>query len=244
MVNKKITEMFKMQEILNNFTNGKEWKNGYTNKNNKINWTRAARFELIEAIDQSFQWKHWKNTNNKQFSILNKHNLKIEIVDCYHFIMSELIKENYFDFNNKDNFNLIHKDNLDFVTKEILNKKSNDYNEKIILMIENFEYKIFQYEKEQNKNFESLNYLFIEFWKLSRNILDFNEFYNIYILKNTLNLFRQKNGYQNGTYIKNWGKNEIEDNVFLDLYVKDKKNIDFEKIYYYLEENYKKENNL
>jgi len=35
--------------------------------------------------------------------------------------------------------------------------------------------------------------------------------YKRYVVKNQLNTFRQKNGYKDGSYIKNWGG--VEDNV-------------------------------
>jgi hypothetical protein len=115
-------------------------------------------------------------------------------------------------------------------------------NKELILKIEELEYMLFEYSKIKNKNFELLNYLFIYFWNLSNLVLDFNEFYERYILKNVLNLFRQKNGYQEGTYIKNWGKDKIEDNVFLTKYIDSGKPIEFNLIYDYLKNNYKKLN--
>ena len=52
------------------------------------------------------------------------------------------------------------------------------------------------------------------FFKLMIDInLTFEDLYVGYISKNVLNTFRQDNGYQTGTYIKNW--DGVEDNEYL-----------------------------
>jgi len=239
MLNKKLFEMFSMQSELNTYICGDRWHEDITADGNVVDWTRCVRFELVEAVDQSFQWKHWKNNAViKQYAVVDEHNLKIELVDTYHFLMSEMIKLG-----------------LDKVVNEKLsnNQLSNKFFERktyesgiaLIDEIENLEYKVFTYEKADCclKN-EILYEIFKDFWLLSSKVLDFSEFYGIYILKNTLNLFRQKNGYKNGTYIKKWGTEEIEDNQFLEKYTKNGNNIEFEEIYNYLENEYKTLNKL
>jgi len=41
--------------------------------------------------------------------------------------------------------------------------------------------------------------------------IDVEDLYKRYVVKNQLNTFRQKNGYKDGSYRKNWGG--VEDNV-------------------------------
>ena len=41
--------------------------------------------------------------------------------------------------------------------------------------------------------------------------IDVEDLYKRYVIKNQLNIFRQKNGYKNGTYVKLW--DGIEDNI-------------------------------
>ena len=230
----KLLEMFKMQEELNIYIAGNDWKSGITKTGNEINWLRCARFELVEAIDQSFQWKHWKNNLEiSQYDIINKENLKIEIVDVYHFIMSELLAQNYEAINNIAKLAIV----IDTIKPFKFSK-----NRQLVKQIEKFEYFIFKYEYKKIKDFESLTMLFKDFWELALSVMSFEELYRMYILKNVLNLFRQKHGYQNGTYIKNWGKDKIEDNVFLDKYIQTGGKIEFELIYNYLEKNYQELN--
>lgn len=49
--------------------------------------------------------------------------------------------------------------------------------------------------------------------------LHFEELYRLYVAKNTLNLFRTRNGYKTGGYVKEWtiGEHKMEDNKFLEL---------------------------
>ena len=71
-----VLEMLKMQQSLNDETNGLGWENGYTNKNKLISWRRCIYMECAELID-SFAWKHWKSIDAKT----NEQNLRIEVVD-------------------------------------------------------------------------------------------------------------------------------------------------------------------
>ncbi len=48
--------------------------------------------------------------------------------------------------------------------------------------------------------------------------LSFDELYQRYIIKNTLNKFRQDNGYTDGSYIKIW-HNGKEDNAFAVMFI-------------------------
>ena len=73
--------------------------------------------------------------------------------------------------------------------------------------------------------------------------MDFNEVYRTYMIKYTLNKFRKDNGYQDGTYTKNW--NGYEDNVVaVDLANKLEDTDNFkENLYELLETYYKKVKN-
>ena len=52
--------------------------------------------EVAEAID-SFNWKHWKNIDNEP----DWTNIRVELVDIWHFIMSESIRINDEKYANK-----------------------------------------------------------------------------------------------------------------------------------------------
>ena len=88
-----IEQMFDLQRQLNDHTNGVMWVDGITKENRKISWYRCIYMEAAEAID-SFNWKHWKSINTDP----DWANIKVELVDIWHFIMSESIRikdENY-----------------------------------------------------------------------------------------------------------------------------------------------------
>ena len=82
-----IEQMFALQKQLNDETNGVIWIEGITKENRKISWYRGIYMEVAEAID-SFNWKHWKNINDQP----DWDNIKVELVDIWHFIMSESIR--------------------------------------------------------------------------------------------------------------------------------------------------------
>jgi hypothetical protein len=52
------------------------------------------------------------------------------------------------------------------------------------------------------------------FWELMLAAgLDFNALYSAYVGKNVLNFFRQDNGYQAGSYVKNWAGREDNEHL-------------------------------
>lgn len=65
---------------------------------------------------------------------------------------------------------------------------------------------------------------------------DFNEVKKIYNGKMALNIFRHKNGYQTGKYIKTWG--EAEDNIYLNNAMKITD--DFDELYEFLTNEYER----
>ena len=84
-----IEQMFALQKQLNDETNGEVWIKGFTKENRQISWYRGIYMEVAEAID-SFNWKHWKNIDDQP----DWDNIKVELVDIWHFIMSESIRIN------------------------------------------------------------------------------------------------------------------------------------------------------
>ncbi len=80
-------EMLKLQQRLNDNTNGKDWERGITKNGKIIDWNRCIYLEVAELID-SYPWKHWKNIDASP----DYENIKIEIVDIWHFVMSEALR--------------------------------------------------------------------------------------------------------------------------------------------------------
>ena len=185
-----IKQMFSLQRELNNKTNGDIWLENLTQEGREICWYRCIYMEASEAID-SFNWKHWKDINTEP----DWENIKVELVDIWHFIMSELIRLN----------------DEDYAYKYLSIKTSEGLNE--LALIEVFE-KIISISVTNTKcddiyAIREVSDLF--FVALSHVGIDTEDLYRRYVVKNQLNSFRQNHGYKNGSYIKLWGK--VEDNV-------------------------------
>lgn len=174
-----------------------EWQKWVTNKWRTIDWNRCIILESAEAID-SFNWKHWKDINWTN----DENNIKIEIVDIWHFIMSYLISKVSDDSKivNELYSILLYEEEkvLDFGT-------SFNNNEARIRMFENL------IGLSSNRT-EEANYEIVKvfFQIMFNNNMTFEELYELYIMKNILNKFRQDNWYKEWTYIKTW--NWKEDN--------------------------------
>jgi len=214
----KIAEMFQLQNQLNINTNGKDWLKGYTKENREIDWYRCIYMETAEAID-SLNWKHWKNINTQD----DLQNLKIEIVDIWHFLMSQIIKEqglkqaiDYFEA-------ILHKEKLEKTT-----------NQSLLITLE----KLLLSSTQRILEKTTQNFIEIINHKDYQDQWNFDELYLLYIGKNCLNQFRQDNGYKTGNYTKNW--NAKEDNVYMQNFLEKQKNIDYKTLYKYLEKEYKK----
>jgi dimeric dUTPase (all-alpha-NTP-PPase superfamily) len=185
-----IEQMFKLQNELNNNTNGQMWVDGLTKENRQISWYRCIYMEAAEAID-SFNWKHWKNINVEP----DWDNIKVELVDIWHFIMSEAIRVGDQSYANQYEEN----DAIEGLDSEMLLQTL----ERILALS-------VQAKIKDNDNVirETIDLFFVA---LSYIGMDTGELYKRYVVKNQLNTFRQKNGYKDGSYIKIWGS--VEDNV-------------------------------
>jgi len=204
-----IKQMLQLQQKLNDNTNGTNWTDGITKNGKKIDWNRCIYMETIELMD-SFPWKHWKNVNQK----VDIDNTKIELVDIWHFLLSKLLEESF-----KKDTKI--EELIDNIFKHIsYNGVKSDMNE------------IFKHCEKLigftiNKN--SCDILLNEFFYLCSMLsLNFDELYKIYLGKNVLNIFRQKNGYKSGNYIKIW--NGVEDNIVMKEFLNNS-NLNYTSLY-------------
>lgn len=199
-----ILQMLKLQQSLNDETNGEGWENGYTNKNKLISWRRCIYMECAELID-SFAWKHWKSIEAKT----DEQNLRVEVIDIWHFIMSLMLQTYYLkklgsiedlaqNICAASGFAEFCKEPLD-VASESIYEIMNDV-EMLIHECSGFEYNIY----------DMLKIYFAMSLKCGVNLYSL---YECYIAKNVLNRFRQNNGYKEGTYQKVW--NGREDNTVM-----------------------------
>jgi len=186
-----IREMLELQDKLNILTNGDDWRNGVTKEGRKIDWIRCIYMEAAELID-SFNWKHWKNINEKD----DIDNAKVELVDIWHFIMSQLIM-----FNGVDR-SAILIDRFGRPDIKIIEKYDT------INVIELFlSFTVCTRGRE-------VRFLISHFFNIMDKLnVSLDELYEKYLIKNTLNIFRQDHGYKDGTYVKII--NGSEDNVIM-----------------------------
>lgn len=221
----KILQMLKLQQELNDATNGLNWEAGVTKNDKPIDWRRCIYLEAAELVE-SYPWKHWKNIDASP----DYANIKIEIVDIWHFVMSEALRlykiENLGSIEeiatvvaNMEGFEAFKQDDKG----EVLDSYAQ------IALVEEMIHILFC-EKD-------INALLISFLTLSSKLnLKLSELYELYIGKNILNKFRQNHGYKEGTYIKVW--NGQEDNVVMQSILQIQSEITPDALYEALEEAY------
>ena len=208
----KIYEMLTLQNELNNDTNGPRWREGVTKNGKIINWKRCITMETAELID-SFPWKHWKSIDAQP----NYENVKIELVDIWHFVMSYLLQHNPLD----EAARMI--DNLKDVTSDI--KITQWQNDKVDEYLDIFE-ELMALSLIKNDSEMLQESLIEQFFKACDAVgLSFEELYRLYIGKNALNQFRQEHGYKEGSYQKIW--NGKEDNEVMQHILEQKPDITF-----------------
>jgi dimeric dUTPase (all-alpha-NTP-PPase superfamily) len=221
----KIKSMLMLQQELNDNTNGTGWEKGVTKQGKPIDWRRCILLESAELIE-SYPWKHWKNID----APADKENIKIEVVDIWHFIMSEILRINA--TTSKDtieNLALSIRELPNFIAlKNNANEIGNNYFEQIA-NIESFVKTLFNDEewKEMTNSY---------FGVVAQSGLNLDSLYQLYIGKNILNKFRQDNGYKDGTYKKIW--NEKEDNIVMQEILSANSNITPQCLYEELESIY------
>ena len=208
----KIYEMLTLQNELNNDTNGPRWREGVTKNGKIINWKRCITMETAELID-SFPWKHWKSIDAQP----NYENVKIELVDIWHFVMSYLLQHNPLD----EAARMI--DNLKDTKSDI--KITQWQNDKVDKYLDIFE-ELMALSLIKNDSEMLQESLIEQFFKACDAVgLSFEELYRLYIGKNALNQFRQEHGYKEGSYKKIW--NGKEDNEVMQHILEQKPDITF-----------------
>ncbi|MDL0114732.1 dUTP diphosphatase [Campylobacter felis] len=217
-----LENMLKLQQKLNDETNGKGWENGYTKEGKLISWRRCIYMECAELID-SFAWKHWKSIKNPT----NWDNVRIELVDIWHFILSLLLEDK-----GKKELTFIAME-LSSVSafKDFIKEKGTPSDEDMYAIISDIELII---HKCSGFGFDIGELLSAFFTLCAKCGLNLENLYKIYIGKNVLNAFRQAHGYKEGLYKKLW--NDKEDNEILNEILN--QTLSYEAIYKELEKRY------
>ncbi|MBT5388441.1 MAG: dUTP diphosphatase [Porticoccaceae bacterium] len=146
-------------------------------------WYRAIWVECAELLDH-YGWKWWK----KQTPDVDQ--IALELVDIWHFGLSLLLLKG-------DSNNSI----AELVVAEFAQQQGGD----------NFAEDLEQFTAQTliSKDFDVAG-----FARLMNGInMDFESLYVGYVGKNVLNFFRQDNGYQDGSYHKQWGGREDNEHL-------------------------------
>ena len=223
----RILQMLELQQELNDATNGENWEEGLTKNNKRIDWRRCIYLEAAELID-SYPWKHWKNID----ASADYENIKIEIVDIWHFVMSEALRL----------YKVKNLGSIADIAKAVTQMQGFDQFLEAKKSEQLDPYEEIELVEEMIKTLfcnEDINTLIISFLTMSTKLnLKLPELYTLYIGKNILNKFRQNHGYKEGSYIKEW--DGVEDNVIMQKILASRNDITPEALYNALEKAYPK----
>lgn len=163
-------------------------------------WHRAALVECAELIDH-LGWKWWKKQEP------NMAQAHIEVVDIWHFSLSFVLNR--------------LGENLDLVIGKMRDEESLGS-----LQLTKMHELMSNMHGEDEVHKLAVEVLaaqcagdrfvppVVVLWMAEVLGMTGDQIYRMYVAKNVLNIFRQDNGYKDGSYIKQWGG--AEDNVFLE----------------------------
>jgi len=146
-------------------------------------WYRAIWVECAELLDH-YGWKWWKKQTPDADQV------KLELVDIWHFGLSILLLES----SNEVEIAAAVEHELSRATP------SGDFREDL---------EAFTLATLQSKSFDVTSFATL----MAGIDLSFDELYTRYVGKNVLNFFRQDNGYQDGSYRKQWGGKEDNEHL-------------------------------
>lgn len=146
-------------------------------------FTRAIWIECAELMDH-YGWKWWKH----QDADLDQ--VKLELVDIWHFGLSALMIQ--------------HQDQVvDVVADEVSMAAESDQKLEFREAVEAL-----------SSNALHGDFSITAFMASMRALpMSFEDLYAIYVAKNVLNVFRQENGYKEGTYRKSWAGREDNEHL-------------------------------
>ena len=170
-----LTTMARMQDDHNQQVHPQWRHQGYP-------YYRAIWVECAELLDH-YGWKWWKH------QIPDLDQVKLELVDIWHFGLSELLRENSFG------------DAL----VDLFSTGSRDYEpERFRLAVEQL----------AQSTLQQRGFVLADFIAAMDALpMDFDELYRLYVGKNVLNHFRQDHGYKQGTYRKLWHGREDNEHL-------------------------------
>lgn len=184
----KLEYMCKIQNELNCQINP-DWINaGYP-------WYRAAYMEAAELIDH-LNWKWWKGEKE-----INTNQVKLELIDIFHFALSEHLNRVFAEVKFGCSFLDLQEGFLmDFEQGLLFERREST-------LLDRVEYFLSNVLCQKSTMPKMVG------WICNPLSMTFDDVFKLYIGKNVLNKFRQDNGYKEGTYRKVWRGRE--DNEYM-----------------------------
>ena len=185
----KLKDLFEKQEELNAIINP-NWKDVRTSSD----FYNAFMVESGELLDHvGYKW--WKK------STPDMKQARMEVVDMWFFYLSDIILNDC-----QDLPRFVETWTFEHYNKDDWNDAEDTY---INSVIETTGYLV--------KNYNVLNTFTLLCDLTNQCGMSLDRLYDMYMGKLMLNIFRQRNGYSDGSYIKNWGtdKEPFEDNEAL-----------------------------
>ncbi len=182
-----LVEMLHMQDRLNSAVSPTWLTDGHA-------WHRALMMESAEALDH-YGWKWWKKHEAPDVE-----QIRLELVDIWHFAMSLVLSLN------AGEHALTTEMLLGFFEKLELNP---DEYGSVTDVDDRGLFDMLAGTAGASQMFNGGAFLEL----MKRFGLTWESLYQLYMAKNVLNMFRQANGYKEGTYVKTW--DGLEDNVIL-----------------------------
>jgi deoxyuridine triphosphatase domain protein len=187
-VRRKIKEMFELQCQLNEEL-VPDWLE------HQLRFENAIIVEVAELID-CLGYKWWK------YQEVDTANARVEIVDIWHFVMSYVLREDVLDPNSLPEY--IEK--FSIISAQLYNHPYHTNIDHWVPVM----YCARQLVREVESKDSVVGVLEKYFSILEAAGMTIDSLYSRYIIKNALNKVRMMNGYQDGTYIKDW--KGMEDN--------------------------------
>lgn len=152
-------------------------------RSQNFQWYRAIWVECAELLDH-YGWKWWK----KQQPDIDQ--IALELVDIWHFGLSLLLLKNQ-----------SPEQIAELVIEHLSNPQSGgDFPQDL---------EAFTTQTLTSRDFDVAGFAIL----MAGINMNFDQLYTGYVGKNVLNFFRQDNGYQDGTYQKQWGGKEDNEHL-------------------------------
>lgn len=200
---KKFRVILQMQDDMNKVVNP-DWVNA------KYKWSDAAMMEAAEAFDMT-PWPWWKKA-----SVPNWTQIKLELVDIFHFALSQLIERSGGTVQQFPD-PVLNAITMDWLF-EYVGMAIHLYNDAEAVELLQTNLRSYLSRIADNPEFLSsrvgLKQLFT---MMALTGMTPDDCAKIYLGKNVLNKFRQGHGYKAGTYVKIWDGHE--DNVWLERFM-------------------------